>query len=275
MKLIISNLADVATLGASPAMVTTLPITNLQSESREELARTTSLASQSITCTWAGAQLISGVVLYRGNFTSAATWRIKVYDTSAMGVLLYDSGSQFLAPPKPLGDIAWGFDPLGVSLFTGWGYTFSTLWFPVVTGAYMTIQIDDAANPAGFMQASRLFVAYELDTKELPQKGAGFKWDDTSKQTRTDGGTLRTEAGVSYRSITFSGRVTKESTRSALAEMQRLNGLRKDMYLSLTPEMFNAFARDHQAQVKLVSIDEIVIPGGAFQADVTLSFQEV
>lgn len=275
MRLIINNLADDATLAASPALVSTLPVTNLQDQSRETVARTTGLATQTIDVTLDQARPISACVLYRGNFTAAATWRVKVYDDAALTTLLYDSGGGvYLAGPKPLGDLDWGIDPLGASLFDEWGYTFSALWFPVVVGAFVRITLEDPDNPDGYMQASRLFLGSYSELTHMPVPGAALGWRETTTQSRTDGGTLRSEAGAGYRALTVSGRYLPEENRTAVTNLLRDSGLRKDVYVSVFPELNNALERDHQLQAKLVALDPTVIPVyGA--VDQTLRFEEI
>lgn len=258
MRLLFQNLVDAATLEASPAMHYAAPVTNLQEQAREKVARTYDLSTQTIDVTLEQPDTISACVLYRGNFTSAATWRVKVYDTAAMATLLYDSGDSDLAAPKTLGDLDWGVDPLGASLFDGWGYTFAALWFAPVVGGFVRITLDDAANPDGYMQASRLFIGPYVEPGGMPLVGGlRLTWRDTSKLSRTDGGTLRTEAGVQYRALEVAGELMPEVDRNALSAMARDNGLRGDLYVSVFAEEGNARERDYQMQAKLIATDPI------------------
>lgn len=258
MRLIYQNLVDDATLAASPAMHYATPVTNLQEQAREKVARTTGLSTQTLDVTLAEPDTISAAVIYRGNFTSSATWRVKVYDTAAMSALLYDSGDSDLAAPKTLGDLDWGVDPLGASLFDGWGYTFAALWFEPVIGGFVRITLDDASNPDGYMEASRLFIGPYHEPVGMPVAGSlALTWYDTSKQSRTDGGTLRTEAGVQYRGLDVAGELMSEEARSALSTLLREYGLRGDIYVSVFPDEGNARERDYQMQAKLVSADPI------------------
>lgn len=273
MRMIYDNLADAATLTASPALADTLPAENLQSPERETVARTTGLASQTIDVTLDQARAMSACVLYRGNFTGAATWRVRVYDTPAMGTLLYDSGSQYLAAPKPFGDLEWGVDPLGVTLFTGWGYTFSTLWFPTVIGQFVRIELADAANPDGYMEASRLFIGRYLEPSNMPIAGAHLQWCESTRQERSEGGTLHSEPAAPYRALVVSGIFMGEKDRTSLSDMQRVAGLRKDVFVSMYPTEANARARDHAMQAKLVALDPMPVPLYG-TVNCTLRFQE-
>lgn len=276
MRIIVTNYADTATLTASPAMLTDLPVGNLQDQSREKVARTSSLAAQTIDVTLDAARPLAACVLYRGNFSATATWRVRVYDTPAMGTLLYDSGAGgvYLAGPKTLGDLEWGIDPLGATLFDGWGYTFSSLWFSVVVGQFVRITLTDADNPDGYMQASRLFLGTYIEPIGMPVPGMSLHWQETTTHSRTDGGTLRSEPGAGYRALTVHGERLVEKTRVDLSSLNRDAGMRHDVYVSVFPELGTALERDHQMQAKLIALDPSVIPiyGTVNQ---TLRFEEI
>lgn len=272
MRIIANNLTDIATLSASPGLAT--QVSNLQLEAREKVARTVGLATQTIDVMLPSADAISACVIYRGNFTSTATWRVRVYDTAAMATLLYDSGTVDLAAPKTLGDLDWGVDPLGASLFDGWGYTFAALWFEQVIGAFVRITLDDASNPDGYMEASRLFIGTYFETIYAPRNGMWMGWRDTSTQQRTEGGTLRTEPGATYRAMALNGDQMPESDRVALSELLRTAGLREDLYVSVFPELGNALERDHQMQAKFVSLDPTVIARWGY-VNQTFQFEEL
>jgi hypothetical protein len=272
MRMIIENFVDAGQLVASPYMVP--PVEYLQDQSRERVARSTSLATQTIDLTLTQDRLISSCVVYRGNFTSEATWRVRVYDTPAMGSLLYDSGTEYLAAPKPLGDLDWGVDPLGASLFDGWGYTFAALWFPPVLGSFVRITWDDANNPDEYMEASRLFVGAYYEAEGMPVPGLSLEWRDSSRQTRTDGGTLRTEAGAQYRALTVSGALMPETDRVALVSLLKTAGMREDVYVSAFAGEGNARERDYQMQAKLVATDPTVMSVYGYSNQV-LRFEEI
>jgi hypothetical protein len=273
MRIICTNAADSATLTATPAMVTTLPATNLQTQYREQLARTTSLAAQEIALEWASAQVFSGAVLYRSNLSSTATWRVRIWDTSAMGTLLYDSTATTANLPKTLGELIFGVDPLGATYYDAWGYVVSVLWFTPVIGAYAKIDLADSGNADGYMQASRLFLGRYFQTTYSPTT-ASLKWAETSTQTRTDGGTLRTEPGVSYRSLMLSLKYLPEADRGELNILLRDSGLRGDVFVSLLPESGTMLEVDHHMQAKLTQLDPTVhTPAVAY--DQNLTFEEI
>ena len=62
--------SDTATLSASPALVSTLPVTNLQDPTRARIARTTSLAQQQILGNLTSLQIVNSLVLWRHNLSA-------------------------------------------------------------------------------------------------------------------------------------------------------------------------------------------------------------
>lgn len=273
MRIIWRNLVDSATLTASPTMVSTLPVANLQTDAREEVARTSSLATQTIDVTLDQDELMQGCVIYRGNFSSGATWRVQIFEDATMAVQRYDSGALLLNPPKPLGDLDWGVERLGVTIYDGWGYTVSELWFAPVVGAFVRITLDDASNPDGFMQASRLFIGPYMELSDMPIPGLTLGPKETTKQERSEAGTLHVEAGSQYRALTAAGRYLPEKARAAIGDMQREVGMRRDVYVSIFADESNARARDHRMQARLVQLDTAAM-GAMMLVDQQLRFEE-
>lgn len=471
MKLIYQNSADSAAIGANPAMQATLPASNLQTQFREEVARSTSLVPQDITLTWPTSQAIQAVVLYRCNLSAAAQMRLRVYDTPTIGPartnlalesndfsdavvwgrtniavtpdaiaaydgtltadkiqatsaasaptwqyvtltpgqpyavsvylfagncptvdfgfwdltgsawaslvrvtlsngtlgaatgygvsivraesapggwwrvtmivnvganttygvylyprdnagsqlgdyfyacnvqiepaqyvnaagayqattymltttaiatasgeptsLRYDSGFVSAAFPKPLGDLVMGVDALGATYFDGWGYSVARLFLssPVI-GRYAVITIVDPYNVNGYVQASRLFVGPVWTPTYGPAPGGGVQWNETTVQTRTEGGSIRSEPGASYRTIRANLMYLPESDRQRLSGMLGQTGMRGDVYVSLFPGLSNALERDTQMQGKLANLSATPFNITAL-VDQQLQFDEV
>lgn len=251
---IIVNAADEATLTASPAVAATLPVTNLQLQSRAKAMRTTSTADQQILGTWTSAQVLSAVVLWRHNLTSAATWRLELFDAASQaGNTVYDSGAVVAAPPKALGDLEWGVDPLGASVFTGWELAYSDLWFTPVVALSFRLTISDATNPAGYFQASRLLLGRYLETETGQSFGYRLTWEEATTLERTDGGTLRSDGADPYRVLELSLEWLTEGERAKFAEMFRRVGRRRDFFVSLFPGSDGARERDYALVGKLTA----------------------
>lgn len=257
VRIITPNDGDSAALTASPALTASLPVTNLQDPSRARTARTTSAAYQFIKGTWSEAKVISACALVRHNLTSVGTWRLKLYSDAAWTENIYDSLPILAAPPKALGDLEWGVDPLGASLFTGWALAFSVMWFTPRAPRSFIIEIDDTMNPAGYLEASRLFIGRYLEPVSNFDWGIRLSWKEDTTQERTEGGTLRSDGFDPYRRMAFRLGWLEPTDRPKFMEWARKDGLRHDVFISAYPEEATALERDHSMAAKLIASPEI------------------
>lgn len=255
VRIITPNDADAAVLTASPAAVSTLPVTNLQEPARALLWRSTSTATQTIKGDWADSYNVSGFALVRHNLTANATLRLKVYEgASQTGAVLYDSGAVAIGTMIGWGELVWGIDPWGGSnVFFNWAYAFTALWMAnVVAARSFELTLTDAANPAGYLQASRLFLGRYFEPLFNFNYGVAMSWEEASTQERTEGGTLRTDSVDPYRRWSLSMEDLSEGERAQLTEICRRVGMREDLFLSCYPGIGGATESDHAGQAKLV-----------------------
>lgn len=257
IRIITPNDADAATLTASPAMVASLPVTNLQDISRARVARTTSTVAQTIKGTWNAVKVISALALMRHNLTSASTWGLQLYSDAAWATLAFDSGTVNAVPAKSLGDLEWGVDPLGASLFTGWALAFSSMWFGAIRAQSFVLTIADASNPAGYLEATRLFIGRYLQPTYNFSWGIKLIWKEDTTQERTEGGTLRSDGFDPYRRMAFKLDQLTASDRPKFLEWARKDGLRNDVFISAYPGDGTSLERDHSMAAKLVASAEI------------------
>lgn len=271
MRIIADNAADRAVITASPADNIVSPAQYLQTQYREEMARGFVGAPTVLTLAWSRPTPLSACVLYRSNLSNAATWRVQVFSDSAATAQIYDSGTVNASMLKALDQLEWGVDALGASFYDDWGYTIGVLWFTPVTGLSAKVTIDDPNNPLGLWQASRLFMGLYLETSRAPNEGAQMAWQETTTVARTEGGTLRSEAGESYRTLNLLLSLLQESDRRRLSEAFRSVGMRGDLFVSVFPTALDALTRDHHMQAKLVKLDPTVIAHyGLFNQTLTL-----
>lgn len=272
MRLITVNDADTAVITATPAAVSSMPASNLQDPSRKKI-RCLNLVNQELKLTWSSARVLSGLALLRHNFTSSATWRVRIYDDAAATSLVYDSDVQLTNPAKVLGDLVWGIDPLGASLFTDWAYAFSTLWFEPVAGMVMIITLNDPINPAGYLEASRLFTGAYFEPIDGPSYGLKLGWRESTTQSRTAGASIRSDPSEPYRALSINLDWLDEGDRAKLTEIGRRVGLRKDIFLSVYPEHGGALERDNTMQCKFTTAIE-PSRANAVRYEAPLTFEE-
>lgn len=253
IRIITPNDGDTATLSDSPALAATLPVTNLQDVSRARVARTTSTASQDLKGTWSSSKVISACALMRHNLTSGAGWTLRLYSDAAWTTLVYNSGAISALPPKTLGDLDWGVDPLGATVFTNWDQAYSVMWFDAVKARSFTLTITDASNPDGYFQASRLFIGRYLEAVANFDYGNDMGWAEDTTQERTDGGTLRSDGIEPYRRMSFDLSWLDMTDRPKFQEWARRDGKRNDVFISMYPEQGGTTERDACMAAKLVS----------------------
>lgn len=251
IRIITPNESDAAVLTAAPALVATLPQTNLQDQARERVARTTGLTAQDIKGVLPSSKWVSALALTRHNLTSVATWRLRLYSDAAWTTLVYDSTAVPAVAAKSLGDLEWGIDPLGASVFTGWAHAFSCMWFAPVIARSFIVTLADGANPAGYMEASRLFLGRYLDSLYNFEWGLRLAWEEDTTQERTDGGTLRSDGVEPNRRMSFRLAWLSPTDRPKFLEWARRDGLRNDFFASGHPTYGGALERDHAMSGKL------------------------
>ncbi len=251
LRIIADNWSDLAALSASPALA--LPASNLQTQSRGEIMRTTGVATQQILGDFDQARICSACALVRHNLTSAATWRLELFSGAGQsGTTVYDSGSVTALPGYGWGEFRWGVDAWGGSIFLGWGQAFSNLWFAATPALSFRLTISDPGNPVGYLQASRLVIGAYFEPLRNMSSGVDVSWAENSAQRRTDGGSLRTDGRVAYRRWQFSLDFLNAAERGVVLDVFRRAGLRGDLFISCYPGLGGAQERDHAGLVKLV-----------------------
>lgn len=252
LRIILENEGDTSSIAVSPAAVATLPETNLQDSTRARVWRSPSTADQTLTGDFPGIRYCSGLALMRHNLTSAAQWRFELFvGAGQTGTKIYDSGLISALRAKTLGELDWGVDPLGATIFTGWALAFSDLWFTPVAARSWRLTISDNSNADGYIEASRLFMGRYLSPSVNASMGIDMRWDEDTKQEATDGGTLRSDASAPYRRLSFSLSWLNGVDHPQFMEAMRKTGKRKDFFISCYPEQGGQLERDFAMVAKL------------------------
>jgi hypothetical protein len=262
-RILSPNVLDDASIGVSPAAEPLLPVAYLQDPGRSRLWRSTSTALQTIIGDFPEPVSISGFNLYRHNLTSDATLRLRFFSATGLGGnLLFDSQPMAIQGSgagtiirKGWGEFAWGPDPWGGgNVFLGWATAYTSAWLDalIVQIRSFSLEVSDASNPAGFLQASRMSLGNYFSPRKNISWGMEFGWDDNSTQYRTDGGSLRTDPRESYRKWSLKMAHLADDERERLTEVLRLAGKRKDMFISIYPGAGGDKERNFSGQVKIV-----------------------
>ncbi len=245
-RILATNIADSAGISASPALVTTLPETNLQTLPRKRTARSTSTASQDIKLSWSSAQRVNMVALRYHNLTAAAQMRVRTYTDAAWTTGLVDNAAA---------------NCFGYSGFSNYDVLTdadfrllknSARYFTLATNVQsMIITITDAANPDGYFDISRLFVGEYFEfAYQLMFGGAPISTQDFSIQARADSGTLITEKREKARKFDLSQSLLNPQDWPEILSIARRCGLDKDLWLSIFPGDGTYLEAWYQAAVK-------------------------
>lgn len=231
LRICVRNIFDTATLSASPALVTTLPETNLQYQERYKTARSTSTASQDLKASWASAQRLNFVHLRGHNLTAAAQTAQPTYSDSAWTTLIAANAA------------ANCFDYSGFArddVLTEADFRLiknSTRYHTLVTTLQsLKVTITDAANPDGFFDISRLYGGEYYEFAWNPRfGGAPLTIEDYGSQQRAYDGSLISDKGAKGRRLELTQDSLTTTDWPVLLSMLRFAGLDKDIFVSLFP----------------------------------------
>lgn len=253
LRMLIKNIADTAVITATPAAVATLPVTNLQTQQRKQTFRTTSLASQNIDFTWTANQTCNMVALPRFNGTTAATARIYRYSDSAWTTLIDDTTA--LAAYSTT-----GLDQLDIDEFQNADFlvvkNYVKYLSAITNMKSMRITLLDAANAAGYLEASRAMVGTYKQFSDNPDHGSlQSSIQDLSTFERADSGSALVNKMEKFFKTSISPEWIPEATDLQwLRAAARYLGLDKDFWVSFYPEAGGVLEYYNQGQVRFASV---------------------
>jgi hypothetical protein len=211
--MIMENAADTFSLAASPAMLTSLPVTNLQVQEGAFVARSTSTAQQIINFDCPTARIAAlDMFALMGDFSSSATVGLTLYSQAGqLGDVVYTSESEvWKAIPwesfGPWGYYEWG----GGRIFDVSGSEPTAVQIPGETlgddySNYLSgkIVINDTNNPDGYHNLKRLFVGTIISPEFNFEWGADISTVSMTKQERSEDGGLQSFPRAAYRRLRF------------------------------------------------------------------------
>lgn len=254
MRILAPDLALTATLSCATAN-SLYPAANLITQLRDDTLRTTGVSAQVIRATWAANQSVSAVALCRHNLTSAATWRVQLYSDAAWTTQVADSGTvtAFISTdPGP-------FDTVNDATFKV--LKNSVAWFSATTVRSVQITLTDAANPAGYLEASRVMIGAYTDPGQNPDWGYTITWDDPTRQSRTLGRSLLSQNnGDRTRAFNFPFTLLDITPRNYLIDLMRVYGMEKDFFISMWPTEGGRMEREHMGWVKITAMQGMARP---------------
>lgn len=228
--------SDAATLSAD-SEITTLPASNLQNMQPKRKWRTTGLTPYLLLDLGTSPPAANAMALIGHNLTGAATIRVRgkaTSDVTTSPTVDTTAVSAWPASGKP-SDLYWPH-------YLSW-----VAWSNDVALRYWRIDIADAGNTDGYLQAGRLiFGRVWRPTVNFDLGGTPLGRDQLDVQTRTDYGELFTERRNRSAPRRFALSITaanRDEVLDGIGEVQRLRGMWGDVACILDADATTHFHR--------------------------------
>jgi hypothetical protein len=235
LRIIYDNAADRATLSSTGVSV--LPITNLKTNSKSEVWRTSATTtSVTITATSTSPEIVNMVSFPFCNFSSTATIRVKLYSDTACTTLLHDTVTPALCSQGGGGKVRGLTLQQSASAYSHGGGVYATAYFqttPNVQG--VQILVADSANLQGYLEAARLVLGSYFEPMYSAEYGASVEFSDTTVNYRTDAGNLLSDVGTRHKLLSLVLSFMQPSDRANLWKIVKATGLSEPVWLSLYP----------------------------------------
>ncbi len=231
-----NRMASPATLSGG-SWVATLPLTNLLTTERAEVARSTNALTTStkFTVDFGQVRTIRTLALLNHNLSQDGTWRVLLGTTSGAGDIYTSAWQAAWFLPFGTGADEWESN-------AWWGapndeYTGHPFMAPLLLSQsyavrYLTIEIDDTTNAAGYVQVGRVFAGEAFDPAYGPAYGLKQGWKDLSKAEVADSGAPYFQALRGLRTVSFDLPYFGLEDAAILYEFQRRSGTTQEvMYL--------------------------------------------
>lgn len=191
-----------------------LPLTNLQNRELSKVARSSNALAPStqFTADLGVARAWRAYALLGHNCSLAATVRVRAGDHPTDftgGHLLYDSTTVDVWRAVYPGGSIPSYHP---SFATGKLTAESAVGFPMpimfvppapISARYLLTEITDTTNPAGYVQAGRLVIAYGYQPSLNMSYGLRLGYESATQRLESDGGQFLFNAKPRRRSVTF------------------------------------------------------------------------
>lgn len=197
MRIVHDNAASRSTLTASTT-AGALAASNLLLDDKSSVWRATGTTA-ALTLTWANLEPVSCVALPFCNLSPTATVRVRGYSDTAGTTQIVDTAAQLACPAPAVALRGWT-AAQAASAYAYGGGTYARVWFGQVSVRRLVIDIADASNLQGYIEAACLVVGPHWEPK-YNASGASVAWVDSTEIYRTDAGTQGAAAGTTYRRL--------------------------------------------------------------------------
>lgn len=256
MRIVWDNAASRATITAS-TQAGAFTASKLKSPSRSSVWRATGNTA-TLTLAWPSDENIACVSLPMCNLSPTATVRVRLLNSAS--AVLYDSGLVTAASADAAKLIGWT-AAQAASAYSFGGGNCATLWFAKRAVRSLTIDIADTNNLQGYVEAVTVVAGDYWSPKLNPAWNPSLSLNDSTKHSRTDAGSLRSDMGFRFRKLNLNLANMVDSDRGDITAILRAVGLFNPMFVSLFPEDTDKrLERDYSMLCKLSQISAITLP---------------
>lgn len=265
LRIVPVNFADAAhcaDLAVTPAAVSTLPVTNLQSNVRDRVWRSTSLASQVITGTFGGnARQISHLSIWPADGSSliGSTVAVRMWSDVAQTTLVRNvSATAFFTPTGAnYNEFLWGIQSWGVENDDRTARLAPFLsWFtPIAVSAFEITIANVGAVDTQYFEARRIVLGDYVQAPYNAAQGVAPQWRTSSKLDRTFGGSLQRLRRARWRELRFETIFATEADRAEWSDIVHACDPANEILLSIFPG--NAYPRRERDFTVLGSLEAL------------------
>jgi len=256
-RVISNNAADRTTLTASTvagALVAANLLTDRKSATWRSVGTTATL-----TGTTTVTESAAGVHLPFCNLSPTATIRVRLYSDTAGTALVLDTGVVLACPAAAISLRGWT-ATAAASAYSYGGGAHARIWFAATNWKRFVIDISDASNLQGYIEAARVVVGPYWSPIYNAAMGASIRQVDSSRHFRTDAGELLTDAGSKYLSMQLDLNNMAAVDRKAFIDILRGCGMAYPILISLFPgDSDLELERDHTIYGKLTDLSAMKI----------------
>ena len=237
-----TNYVDTATSITADDEVATLPVENLQDRQIVRIWRNTQTSAQ-IDVDFGQGRLVNFVALIKHSLSQLATIRFRFSNEADFSTNVHDSGTIDAWPVlEEFGTLPWGVFQWGGFLNPEIAAEYTISTFDVldeaVVARYLRIDMSDASNPEGYIQAGRLISGPAYQPSINYANGVEFEFIDESRVTKSRGGQTFVDEVERYRRMRFEliNIPEAEIFSNVFNQIDRLRGVSQDILVIPQPD---------------------------------------
>jgi hypothetical protein len=236
MRIVYDNVANTTSQLTASTTSGNLGVAFLLTELKGQVHRSTG-TSVTYTARWDANQRVGCVALPCTNLTATATMRVRLFSDTNATVLVLDSGTVTAVPGFNLDPKLWPTARNANSFAFGGGVK-AVQWFTSRPANIRAVVIDlvDTANPAGYIDCSKLVVGDYWSPTYNIQNGMQLELVDNSETSRRDSGDLITDRSFVYDTLSFDFSLLTDADKNTLTRIFRNVGTHDNIFVSLFPE---------------------------------------